>query len=44
MIKKMFKNSYCFENILGFLPLENPHDRCHLVQRQPLGENHMINA
>ena len=23
---------------------KTPHDRCHLVQRQPLSENHMISA
>ena len=27
-----------------FIMYENPHDRCHLVQRQPLSENHMISA
>ena len=27
-----------------FIMQENPHDRCHLVQRQPLSENHMISA
>ena len=27
-----------------FLMQENPHDRCHLVQRQPLSENNMIST
>ena len=27
-----------------FIMYENPNDRCHLVQRQPLSENHMISA
>ena len=27
-----------------FIMKENPYDRCHLVQRQPLSENHMISV